>query len=265
MDRRFWKAAAVSAVLAAGTWLSAGEEFLLGGSAHFSKSRADVNTTLDLMVEGGLSATRDDIVWDGWERERGKYSPQGYYEDYINRAFKLGLRPMHLINYGHRLYDPSGVLLFENPNPPQEAFDAFGRFAGWVAARYRGKGNAPQIYQIWNEWPGPAAPYAKTLAAAYVQMKKADPECIVVANSCHRGDAFLEETFQQGVLQYCDGIAWHNYNHSELTPKNRSAETFFARVCYVLEISKKYNNGIPKPMYLKISFLCVKNAATEQF
>ena len=243
MDRRFWRAAAVSAVLAAGTWLSAGEEFLLGSCAHFSKSRADVNATLDLMVEGGLSATRDDIVWAGWERERGKYTPQGYYESYLNRALELGLRPMQLINYGHKLYDPSGAMLYENPNPPQEAFDAFGRFAGWVAARYRGRGNAPQIYQIWNEWPGQAAPYAKALAAAYAQMKKADPDCIIVANSCHRREPFLEETFQQGVLQNCDGIAWHNYNHGELGEKNRSSETFFARVCNALELSKKYNNG----------------------
>ncbi len=250
MDRRFWRAAAVSAVLAAGTWLSAGEEFLLGSCAHFSKSRADVNATLDLMVEGGLSATRDDIVWAGWERERGKYTPQGYYESYLNRALELGLRPMQLINYGHKLYDPSGAMLYENPNPPQEAFDAFGRFAGWVAARYRGRGNAPQIYQIWNEWPGQAAPYAKALAAAYAQMKKADPDCIIVANSCHRREPFLEETFQQGVLQNCDGIAWHNYNHGELGEKNRSSETFFARVCNALELSKKYNNGVPKPMYL---------------
>lgn len=249
MFHKMLKIMAISAVFATGVHLVAEEEFLLGGCAHFSKSRADINATLDMFAECGLSATRDDIVWQGWEKEQGKYIPQGYYEAYIDRAIFLGLRPIQLINYGHTLYDPSGVLLYENPNPPSEAFDAFGRFCGWIATRYQGKSKQPALYQVWNEWPGAAAPYVKALAAAYPQMKKADPDCIVIANSCHKGEAFLEETFKLGALKNCDGISWHAYNHGELGSR-RTPEAFFARVQGILELSKKYNDGNPKPLYL---------------
>ncbi len=69
--------------------------------------------------------------------------------------------------------------------PPENA-DAFARFAGDLAGRYRGR---IQAYQIWNEpnlmreWGGkPVDPagYAMLLKKAYAAIKAADPNAIVI-------------------------------------------------------------------------------------
>lgn len=248
--RKILKTTAIAAVLLTGASLFAEEEFFLGGCAHFSKARADINATLDLLQAVGMNSVRDDIVWMQWEKARKQYVPVPYYEAMAKRAYSLGLRPLHLINWGHPLYDPEGVVLADNPNPPKEAISAYAEFAGWVASHYSGYGDKPRLYQVWNEWKGNPAPYTEVLAAAYPRIKKADPNCIVIANSCHKGIAFMEETFKLGMLENCDGFSWHGYNHAQLDERKRSAEAFFAEAMTMVELSKKYNHGRPKPLYI---------------
>ena len=61
--RKILKTTAIAAVLLTGASLFAEEEFFLGGCAHFSKARADINATLDLLKAVGMNSVRDDIVW----------------------------------------------------------------------------------------------------------------------------------------------------------------------------------------------------------
>ena len=151
MFRKILKTAAIAAMLLTGASLFAEEEFFLGGCAHFSKARADINATLDLLKAVGMNSVRDDIVWMQWEKARKQYVPVPYYEAMAKRAYSLGLQPLHLINWGHPLYDPEGVVLADNPNPPKEAISAYAEFAGWVASHYSGYGDKPHLYQVWNE------------------------------------------------------------------------------------------------------------------
>ena len=193
--RKILKTTAIAAVLLTGASLFAEEEFFLGGCAHFSKARADINATLDLLKAVGMNSVRDDIVWMQWEKARKQYVPVPYYEAMAKRAYSLGLRPLHLINWGHPLYDPEGVVLADNPNPPKEAISAYAEFAGWVASHYSGYGDKPRLYQVWNEWKGNPAPYTEVLAAAYPRIKKADPNCIVI-EFLPQGDCVYGGDFQ---------------------------------------------------------------------
>jgi hypothetical protein len=108
--------------------------------------------------------------------------------------------------------------------PPQRMQD-FGDFAGAVAARYKGR---IQAYQIWNEanlareWNGKppnAREYTEMLRVAYEAIKKADPDAIVINGGLSPTTAsgaiasppvqFLREMYAAGAGKYFDMLGAH--------------------------------------------------------
>jgi len=107
-------------------------------------------------------------------------------------------------------------------NVPRDPAD-FARFAGSLAARYRGRVAA---YEIWNEenyarfWstgPSPAA-YAELLRAAYPAVKEADPAAKVVFGGLSTGDyRFVEAAYAAGAVGTFDVMAIHPYTYCGTT------------------------------------------------
>ncbi len=98
--------------------------------------------------------------------------------------------------------------------PPRDPSD-FGRFLGAMAARYKGRIAA---WEIWNEpddaqfWHGhvSAAAYAPLLRSAHHSIKDADPAALVLAAASTGNDyPFLEDLYAAGAGESFDGVASH--------------------------------------------------------
>jgi polysaccharide biosynthesis protein PslG len=106
--------------------------------------------------------------------------------------------------------------------------DDYARAIGFLAARYRGRVEA---WEIWNEpnhsgfWRAgdAASAYAALLKAAYPAVKAADPAATVVGGSLSHSDhAFAERLYQLGVKGSFDAFAVHPYSDdvSPLDPRS---------------------------------------------
>jgi hypothetical protein len=125
--------------------------------------------------------------------------------------------------------------------PPANLED-YGRFCREMAARYRGRVRA---YQVWNEpnlareWanrrPNPAE-YVELLKTCYSAIKEADPAAIVIsAGLAPTGtdnaqampdDAFLRGMYEAGALPYFDMLGLHAPGYKappELSPDEAAA------------------------------------------
>lgn len=112
--------------------------------------------------------------------------------------------------------------------PPDDVAD-FANFMTALATRYKGQ---VQAYEIWNEpnlnyeWgnqpPDPAA-YTALLKAAYIAVKKVDPEALVISGGLATtgggsptayGDLdFLEGMYKAGAKGYFDAFGSHPYTY----------------------------------------------------
>ena len=109
---------------------------------------------------------------------------------------------------------------------PPANFQDYANFVGALAARYKGK---VQAYEIWNEqnlrreWNGrplSAASYVQMLAAAYNAIKAADPSAIVVAGApaptgfndgvnAIDDRVYVQQMYAAGVAAYSDALGAH--------------------------------------------------------
>lgn len=133
---------------------------------------------LNLVQEAGFTWVKQLFSWQDIEGAgKGQFDwerPDRIVEDVNKRGLKLLVRIS---------MDPERP--FWAGNPPDNA-QHFADFAGQVAARYRGRIHA---YQVWNEpnlareWggkrPDPAG-YVRMLRLAYAAIKSADPNAIVI-------------------------------------------------------------------------------------
>lgn len=91
--------------------------------------------------------------------------------------------------------------------------------------------------------------YAELLKKSYEKIKAADADATVVLNSICKGDKEFEELLKTGVIQNCDVLSLHTYNHSE-SQFNRTPEAWYKRMLGVGEIVKKYNSGKTKDLFI---------------
>jgi hypothetical protein len=114
---------------------------------------------------------------------------------------------------------------FSVEGPPQN-LQHYADFVGAMAARYKGRIWA---YEIWNEqnlhyeWgnePINAARYVEMLKLAYAAIKARDPEAYVISGAPTPTGwndgiiaiddlAYLEQMYQAGLKDYCDGVGVH--------------------------------------------------------
>ncbi|MFN8534263.1 MAG: cellulase family glycosylhydrolase [Dehalococcoidia bacterium] len=142
----------------------------------------------------------------------------------IERATTRGMRILLRIDE-----PPAWATGTEARNAPPTDDSTLATFLGLVAARYRGK---VQAYEIWNEqntsleWGGRTpdpAKYARMLRALHPKVKAADPNAIVVTGGlATTGDAgaggdawgdlvYLRALYENGAKGFFDAIGSHPY------------------------------------------------------
>jgi polysaccharide biosynthesis protein PslG len=188
--------------------------------------------SLDLLHAAGVTWIRQELPWEQIEPvAKGRTIDPNFggstwakFDDIVDRTSAMG---MHLVL---RLdTSPRWAISPDAPDglSPPLRYDDYFDFVGEVAARYRGKVAA---YQVWNEpnltseWghkPPDAAAYAQLLRGAAERIRAADPGAIVVMaalaptltdNSDAKDDLrYLQQLYDAGVKGSFDVLAVQAY------------------------------------------------------
>ncbi|MFA5190389.1 MAG: cellulase family glycosylhydrolase [Verrucomicrobiia bacterium] len=206
----------------------------VGVNIHFARGR---ETDLDLIAAAGFKFIRMDFTWSGIERKKGEYDWSAYDELTANLE-KRGLRAIYILDYSNALYEETITVTDKrtkterkdvaSPQHP-ESVEAFARWAGAAAKRYRGR---HIIWEIWNEpnisfWkPKPdVAQYIALALATCRAVRAADPQATIVAPASSGFPwEFFETMFASGVLKYLDAVSVHPYRPYSKSPETAAAD-----------------------------------------
>lgn len=189
----------------------------LGVNIHFTEPRQG---ELQMIANGGLGFVRLDFTWSDIERQPGKYD-FSVQEKLIDTLGEQDIRVLAILDYNNRLYDKSGGPLQTGPYT-DEMRQAFARFAGAAAARFKGRG---VIWEVWNEpnnpefWkPEPNVDeYMKLATVTIAAIRQVDAEVGIFAPGITTFPLnldvwnFLKRSFELGLLEHIDGVSIHPY------------------------------------------------------
>ena len=166
------------------------------------------NHSLDLARAAGFRFVRMDMLWVNVERH-GRYRFFAY--DALLRSLdSRGMGVLWILDYGHP--DHGGAA----PRTSEDVA-AFGRFAGAVAAHFKGRNVR---YEIWNEpdtaefWaPSPNADeYAALLREAVTAIRAADPAARVTSGGVSKIDVpFVTHVLDPSLAADLSAISIHPY------------------------------------------------------
>jgi hypothetical protein len=221
-------------------------------------SDADVNRTLDLMIDTGVRTVRVMMPWAGMEPNPGQYD-WGKVDMIVDAANARGMSVLGtLVSSPGWAVDPG---LMPISSPPASAA-VYGDFAGAAAAHYRGRVAA---YEIWNEpnavtsWSsGPQGPeparYAEMLKAAYPKIKGADPSALVIGGVVGAvvqffaltmdPVTFVDQMYAAGAKGSLDAVSFHPYLYNNEFSKGRgTANTPFSQAEAIHNVMANYGDG----------------------
>ncbi len=178
----------------------------IGVNIHFTGTERE---QVDKIAEEGFRFIRMDFHWAGIEKSKGEYNFKAY-DELVDSLATKNIRALFILDYGNPLYDGGAA-----PHT-DEGRAAFAKFAAAGAEHFKGKG---VLWELWNEPNGgfwrPQAnveDYVKWCKVVYPALKKADPDCTVLAPALAGWDtAFLENVFKQGLLEATDVVSLHPY------------------------------------------------------
>lgn len=194
----------------------------IGVCTHFGQQRYPL-ACMDLMLAYGLHRFRDEISWQSFERRKGERRLPGHAETYLEYAWKLGMKPLIILDYGNSHYDDGGY-----PNSP-EAIDGFGAYSVELLRQARGRIEA---VEVWNEWTGgcgmkgkpgihDGASYGRLLKATHATIRAAFPDLTIVGiggeDGLERRPKILE-AFRVSGPAACDAWSIHPYRYPQ-TPE----------------------------------------------
>ena len=203
---------------------------------------------LDMIKETGFTYIRYGIGWAGTEQPRGTYN-WDKIDSFYKSVRERGLNSIFILMGGHPDYTGSIDAPADNtdnlniyhlsPEKPEDVA-AFARFA---AATAKHLGSEGIVYEIWNEpdlldrfWHPKANPeaYAALASATCKAIKEAVPDAKVIgaATASIPGRAWVpgKTEFTLPLLQSpaaacLDGISYHSYRYSRLTPGPKTPES----------------------------------------
>ena len=188
--------------------------------------------SLDLLRAAGVTWIRQELPWEQIEPvAKGETTDPNFgsstwakYDDIVDRASASGMRLMLRLDTSPRWALPGDAT--DGLSPPM-AYDDYFDFVSEVAARYRGRVAA---YQIWNEpnltseWghrPPSASDYARLLRGAAERIRAADPSARVVMAALaptltENSDAlneliYLQQLYDAGIRGSFDVLAVQAY------------------------------------------------------
>ena len=169
----------------------------------------------------GMTWVKQQIEWKVYEPFARGQIDFGALDAMVNALDGAGLKILFSVvkapNWARNTTDEDG--------PPAD-FQDYANFVGALAARYRGRVDA---YEVWNEqnlrreWNGrplSAASYVQMLALAYNAIKAADPSAIVVSGApaptglndginAIDDRVYLRQMYAAGLASYSDAIGAH--------------------------------------------------------
>lgn len=182
------------------------------------KGNTEDPATLDQVKALGMKWVRRGFIWEAVEKEKGVYDFTKY-DAFVKNCKDRGLSIIGCIAFSNKLYSHA------KDEPGRSGYAAF---AAALAARYK---NEAIVWEIWNEpntmtfWgkhgkKGNSEPYAEEylslVKATVPAMKKANPNCIVLAGSVSNlwteSYKWMGFIFQKGILrEKFDGWSVHPY------------------------------------------------------
>lgn len=173
---------------------------------------AKIRDDFAVLAATGATLFRFGIGWDAIEEARGRYDFR-FWDEVVDTAAR---RKITLIPYV--AYTPAWIAAGATDawrRPPRDV-EAFARFLGVLAARYRGRVGA---WELWNEpdneayWTGSAEEYARLVKAAAIELRRVDPGSVIVLGGMARGRSpFFEELVRyRGVIDHVDVVNLHGY------------------------------------------------------
>lgn len=203
----------------------AGPPVALGIQAQYYGQPLDRLT--GMVKDIGFGWTKQQIIWRDIETSKGHYE-WGQLDEVVDHLHRQQIRIMLSVTKSPRWATPSGL----DDGTPANAAD-FGDFMAALAARYRGKITA---FEIWNEanlaaeTGGRINPtfYVQMMKAAYLAVKGVDPGSIVVLgalaptgvndlNIAINDLTYLEQLYKVNggeVRAYFDVLGSHPYGMS---------------------------------------------------
>ncbi len=150
----------------------------IGGTSNTSLQAPYLN----LVKLAGFSRVRDNVYWTTIEPTAGAYTFPANYENYVNTAYSLGLKPLLILGTGNGSAYPG----FDSNGLPNTTTSqtAFGNYAKQCVLHYGAK---VKQWEIWNEPAAEYSTYSSMLLSAYPAIKGADSTATVI--SCAGGGA----------------------------------------------------------------------------
>jgi hypothetical protein len=192
-------------------------------------SDGDHNRTLSHITDMGFNWVKQQVEWFRYNPAPGQYD-WGALDRLVDSANAHGVNVLFSVVKAPGWARPAGDT---DQGPPADP-NTYGTFMRELAARYKGRVKA---YEIWNEqnlyyeWGGlgnkiNAARYVELLKVAYNAVKSVDPGAIVISgaltptgvndgNIAIDDRVYLEQMYQAGLARYCDAIGAHpsGYNN----------------------------------------------------
>jgi hypothetical protein len=170
----------------------------------------------------GFNWVKQQTPWSIMEPEKGNYQ-WGSTDTIADALTANGLNPLFSVVKAPEWARPP-TTNFTVEGPPADPQD-FANFLGAMAARYKGKVKA---YEVWNEqnlhyeWGNEELDpvrYMTLLKLAYVAIKTADPGAVVISGALTPTGApppwaiddyqYLESMYQNGLKESCDAVGAH--------------------------------------------------------
>jgi hypothetical protein len=226
-------------------------------------------TVLDKLAAAHLSWVRIDMAWAGFEdRCRGCYN-----DWYLNMAsFAVDAaraRGLQVL-----------VTLLDTPSwangsrgkayPPNDPGD-YGRFAGWLAGKFKGRVDA---YEIWNEpdpyqafFRGTQDQYVALLKSGYRSIHAADPAATVVLGGPSSNDAsWIEGVYARGGKEFFDVLATHPYQGMADAPPEHPDDGnrwWFTHVPAVRNVMLRYGDRAKTVWFTEFGWSSHPNTGSE--
>lgn len=192
----------------------------------------------ELAGKAGIGFVRFAMGQERVEGRPGVYDFQRYYDKIMAKAHSVGLIPLVMLGFTPRWNSTAP----NDPNyldfPPKD-YDAFGRYV------YESVRHYPHVlyWEIWDEpdlpgyWRGTPAEYARLLAVAYQQIKRANPQAKVLLGGLALDGQRVDPDFLEDILsdasypaaRYFDIMNFHIYDLSKMQARMEYIQKTLAR------------------------------------
>jgi hypothetical protein len=166
----------------------------------------------------GFGWVKQQVEWRDVEPSKGNFN-WGGLDEVVAVANSKGLRVMFSV-----LRSPTWAS--GHPDSPPRNFNDFGDFVGALAARFKGKGMAYEVWneqnlkREWHEYPIDACKYVELLKIGYTRIKNADSSAVVVAgaltptgvndpNIAVDDRTYLNQLYGCGIRGWFDALGAH--------------------------------------------------------